>query len=135
RIAPTDRGLAFRTAEYLVPKKKKIAILTDDSAYGTEGRAALKKAFSYTPGAVVGEDEATAGALDLAPQVAKLRRSGADALVVWGLPTTIASAVTAARTSGWDVPVVGPPSTADPLVRQLLARHRPWVDGLTFASG
>jgi ABC-type branched-subunit amino acid transport system substrate-binding protein len=135
RIAPTDRGIAFRLSEYLVPKKLKIAILSDDSGYGTEGRAALDKAFSYTPGAVVAKDEATAGALDLAPQVARLKRSGATALVVWGLPSTIASAITAARTSGWQVPVFAPPAAADPLVRQLLARHRSWVEGLTFAAG
>jgi len=55
--------------------------------------------------------------------------------MVWGLPPTIAAAITAARTAGWDVPVFTPPAGADPLVRQQLADHPSWVDGLTFATG
>jgi len=34
RIAPTNHGIAFRLAEYLVPKKLKVAFLTDDTGYG-----------------------------------------------------------------------------------------------------
>jgi ABC-type branched-subunit amino acid transport system substrate-binding protein len=54
---------------------------------------------------------------------------------VWGRPPTIASALTAARSSGWDVPFFTPPTGADPFVRQQLADHPQWVDGLTFAGG
>ena len=32
RIAPTNHGIAFRYAEYLIPKKLKVALLSDDSA-------------------------------------------------------------------------------------------------------
>jgi hypothetical protein len=47
----------------------------------------------------------------------------------------IANVLTAARTAGWDVPVYTPPSGEDPLIRQQLARHPDWVDGLTVALG
>ena len=57
------------------------------------------------------------------------------ALLVWGRPATIAAAITAARSSGWNVPVFTPPTGADPFVRQQLADHPTWVDGLTFAGG
>jgi ABC-type branched-subunit amino acid transport system substrate-binding protein len=33
------------------------------------------------------------------------------------------------------VPVYAPPTGADPFIRQQLADHPEWVDGLTFASG
>jgi ABC-type branched-subunit amino acid transport system substrate-binding protein len=135
RIAPTDHGLAFRLAEYTVPKKLKLALLHDDSDYGEGGIAALRKAFSRNPEAVAAEIAVPAGALDLAPQVLRARRAGATGLIVWGLPPTIAAAVTAARTSGWNVPIFAPPAGADPLVRQQLADHPDWIDGLTFATG
>jgi ABC-type branched-subunit amino acid transport system substrate-binding protein len=135
RIAPTDRGVSFRLAEYLIPKKLKVAILTDDTGYGEEGRAALARSFGANPEAVAARITVPADATDLAPQVLKARRAGATALLVWARPSTIANVLTAARSRGWNVPVYTPPSGADPLIRQQLADRPEWVDGLTFASG
>ena len=135
RIAPTDRGIGFRLAEYLIPKGLKVALLTDDTGYGQEGRAMLARTFGQNPEAVATRVRVPAAAPDLAPQVLKARRVGATALLVWAQPATIAKVLTAARSSGWKVPVYTPPSGADPLVRQQLADNPGWVDGLTFASG
>ena len=135
RVAPTDHGIAFRLAEYLIPKKLHIALLHDDSEYGAAGADALHSAFSRNRSSVAGDYSVPADALDVAPQVLRARRAGATALLVWGRPATIAAAITAARTAGWDVPVYTPPTGADPFVRQQLADHPAWVDGLTFAGG
>jgi ABC-type branched-subunit amino acid transport system substrate-binding protein len=43
--------------------------------------------------------------------------------------------LSAARSMDWNVPVYAPPTGADPFIRQQLADHPSWVDGLTFASG
>jgi len=135
RIAPTDRGIGFRLAEYLIPKGLQVALLTDDTGYGEEGRAMLDRAFGANPEAVATKVRLPSGAVDLAPQALKARRAGATALLVWAQPATIAKVLTAARSSGWNVPVYTPPSGGDPLVRQQLADNPDWVDGLTFASG
>ena len=135
RIAPTNHGIAFRYAEYLIPKKLKVALLSDDSAYGSEGAADLDRAFLENPEAVATKLTLPAGQSDLTPQILRVKRSGANALLVWGQPPTIAAVISAARSSGWDVPVYTPPTGADPFVRQQLADHPEWVDGLTFASG
>jgi branched-chain amino acid transport system substrate-binding protein len=135
RIAPTNHGIAFRYAEYLVPKKLKVALLSDDSAYGSEGAADLGRAFAENPEAIATKLTLPAGQSDLTPQVLRVKRSGATALLVWGQPPTIAAVLSAARSSGWDVPVYAPPTGADPFIRQQLADHPEWVDGLTFASG
>src|SRR5204862_7217685 len=74
-------------------------------------------------------------ASDLAPQILAARRSGATALLVWAQALVIAKVVVAARSSGWNVPIYTSPSGADPIVRQELADHPDWVDGLTFAAG
>jgi branched-chain amino acid transport system substrate-binding protein len=135
RIAPTDHGIAFRLAEYLVPKHLKVALLHDDSDYGTAGAKELKRAFARDPTSVAIDETLPADALDLSPQVLRARRAHATALLVWGRPATIASAITAARSAGWNVPFYAPPTGADPFVRQQLADHPTWVDGLTFAAG
>ena len=134
RIAPTDHGLAFRLAEYLIPKGLKIALLVDDSGYGQEGEKALAQAFRDQK-SVVARIEVPAAATDVAPQVLRAKRAGATALLVWAQPGVIAATITAARSAGWDVPIYAPPSGADPIIRQELSDHPDWVDGLTFASG
>jgi branched-chain amino acid transport system substrate-binding protein len=135
RIAPTDHGMSFRLAEYLIPKKLRVALIADDSSYGREGAKALREAFSENPKSVAVTLTLPAGAADLSPQILRARRAGATALLVWAQPTTIAGVVSAARSSGWNVPVYTSPTGEDPLVRQQLANHPDWVDGLTFASG
>ena len=135
RIAPTNHGIAFRYAEYLIPKKLKVGLLSDDSAYGREGASDVAKAFSENPESVALKLTLPAGQPDLSAQILRARRSGATALLVWGQPPTIAAVLSAARSIGWQVPVYTPPTGADPFIRQQLADHPKWVDGLTFASG
>jgi len=135
RIAPTNHGLAFRLAEYLVPKGLELALLTDDTGYGRAGRKDLDHAFSENPESVVTRIQIPSTATDLAPQILQARRAHATGLIVWGQPSAIAEALIAARSAGWKVPVYTPPAGEDPLVRQELAGHPSWVDGLTFASG
>jgi branched-chain amino acid transport system substrate-binding protein len=135
RIAPSDHGVAFRLAEYLVPKGLKLALLHDDSDYGAAGERALTSAFSQNRASVAIDETLPADALDFGPQVLRARRAHATGLLVWGRPATIAAVLTAARSSGWSVPVFTPPAGSDPFVRQQLADHPRWVDGLTFASG
>ena len=135
RIAPTNHGLAFRLAEYLVPKNSKLAILTDDTGYGRAGRRELDRAFSLNPGSVVARVQIPSTSTDLAPQILEARRAHATGVIVWAQPAAIAEALIAARSAGWDVPFYTPPAGEDPLVRQELAGHPSWVDGLTFASG
>jgi branched-chain amino acid transport system substrate-binding protein len=135
RIAPTDHGLAFRLAEYVAPKRSKIALLFDDSDYGQEGRSALTDAFRTIPRSVVARITLPSSASDLAPQVLQARRSGATALIVWALPPVLAKTVVAARSAGWQVPVYTTPAAEDPVLRQQLADHPTWLNGLTFASG
>jgi ABC-type branched-subunit amino acid transport system substrate-binding protein len=135
RIAPTDHGLVFRLAEYVIPKRLKAALLTDDSDYGQEGRAALGRAFAGNPSAVAARITLPTSAGDLAPQVLQARRAGATALVVWAQPPVLAKTIVAARSAGWKVPVYTTPAAEDPILRQQLADHPSWLDGVTFASG
>jgi branched-chain amino acid transport system substrate-binding protein len=135
RIAPTDHGMAFRLAEYTIPKHLKLALVHDDTTYGEEGAKALGVAFSRNPESVAASIAVPAEDVDLSPQVLRARRAGATALLVWGQASTIAEVVIAARSAGWKVPIFAPSSAEDPALRQLLATRPAWLDGLTFATG
>jgi branched-chain amino acid transport system substrate-binding protein len=135
RIAPTDHGIAFRLAEYLIPKGLKVAFIHDDSDYGQQGAIAFDDAWGSSPKAVATQISVPSDATDLSAQVLQARRSGATALLVWAHSSTVAAVIRAARSAGWDAPVYTAPSGEDPLVRQQLSDHPDWVDGLTFAAG
>ena len=135
RIAPSDHGIAFRLAEYLIPKRLKIAVVADDSDYGAAGAVALRAAFAHNRASVAVEETVPSDALDLGPQMLRAHRAGATAVLVWGRPATIAAAITAARSASWQAPFFAPPTGGDPFVRQQLANHPAWVNGLTFAGG
>lgn len=135
RIAPTNRGVAFRLAEYLVPKELGIALMHDDSPYGAAGTTALDRAFSRNRSSVTGEYRLSAApGADPAPQVLQARQANATALLVWASPSVVAGVVRAARSTGWDVPIYTATSGSDPLVRQQLASQPAWLDGLVFVS-
>ena len=135
RIAPTNRGIAFRLAEYTIPKGLKVALMHDDTTYGQQGSDALDKAFAQNAESVAVKLTLPARDTDVSPQVLRARRAGATGLLVWGQASTIAEVVIAARSANWDVPVFAPPSAEDPLLRQELADRPQWLDGLTFGSG
>src|SRR5690242_16669391 len=69
RIAPTNHGLAFRLAEYVIPKHLKLALLTDDTGYGLGGRRSLDKAFAENKRSIVARIQIPSSATDLAPQI------------------------------------------------------------------
>lgn len=134
RLAPANRAMTMRLADYLADKTTKVALLHDDTSYGTDGRDELAAAFARNETPVAATVEVPASASDVAPQVLRARRSGADTLVVWARAPVVAAVLRAARGAGWSVPVYAGPTGADPLVRQQLADRPQWVDGLTFVS-
>src|SRR5581483_6049641 len=124
-----------RLAEYLVPKGLRFALLHDDSPYGTAAGRALDKAFVRNRPSVTAELQASAApGGDPAPQVLQARQSGAHVLVVRASPPVLAATIRAARQAGWQVPIYASTTREDPVVRQQLADHPQWLDGLTFVS-
>ena len=134
RMAPANRPMATRLSDYLSGKAKTVALLADDSTFGREGADQSRVAFARNQLRVAADLTVPEGASDVTAQVLSARRSGAQALVVWARATGVAAVVRAARSSGWPVPVYTGPTGEDPLVRQRLADHPEWVEGLTFVS-
>ena len=134
RLAPANRAMTLRLADYLADRATKVAVLHDDTAYGKDGGRELGAAFARNGTSVVSTVELPAGATDVRPQVLAARRAGADTVAVWASAPVVTSVVRAARSTGWSVPLFTGPTGEDPLVRQQLADRPEWVDGLTFVS-
>ena len=134
RIAPADRVMGRRLADYVSARHPRVALVSDDSSYGTDGLTALRAGFRDNHIPVVAAPVVPASGTAVATQVVAARQSGATLLVVWGSAPVVAATVRAARSAGWEVPIFTGPTGEDPLVRQQLADHREWVDGLTFVS-
>ena len=134
RLAPANGPMSRRLASYLSEKADAVALLGDDTSYGREGVAATKAELARNDVRVTSSAVVPTGARDVSAQVLAARRGGAGALVVWAGAPEVAEVLAAARRAGWDVPVYSGPTAEDPLVRQRLADHPEWVEGLTFVS-
>jgi ABC-type branched-subunit amino acid transport system substrate-binding protein len=133
-MAPPDAVLARRLADYIANGKPKVALLSDDSDYGGQGRAALREAFAIDQVQVVSDQRIQRRARDVAPQLLAARRAGADTLVLWASAADVAAVVAGIHAAGWDVPVIAGQTGEDPLVRQRLVAHPAWLRSLRFAA-
>jgi ABC-type branched-subunit amino acid transport system substrate-binding protein len=134
RLAPADKYLTMRLADYLAGRHPQVGIVADDTSFGHDGLDALTAAFARDAIPVRRQTTVPAGVGDVATQVLAQRRAGVTALVVWASAPVVAAVVQAARSDGWQVPIWTGPSGEDPLVRQRLARHPDWLNGVGFAS-
>ncbi|RKQ93971.1 ABC-type branched-subunit amino acid transport system substrate-binding protein [Solirubrobacter pauli] len=134
RLAPADAIMTRRLADYIANQLPKVAMITDDSGYGTQGRAALRDAFTVDEVQVVSDQVIPRRAQDLAPQILQAKRSGADRLVVWASAADVAATLEAVAKAGWDVPVLSGQTGEDPLIRQRLVAHPEYLSRLRFVS-
>jgi ABC-type branched-subunit amino acid transport system substrate-binding protein len=134
RLAPADKYMTMRLADYLAGRHPKVGIVADDTSYGRDGLASLTAAFQRDEIGVAGKAVVPAASGDVATQVLAQRQSGVDQLIVWAGAPVVAAVVQSARSAGWQVPIWTGPSGEDPLVRQRLAKHPEWLTDVGFVS-
>jgi ABC-type branched-subunit amino acid transport system substrate-binding protein len=134
RMAPADSIMASRLADYIANAHPRVALLTDDSDYGHQGRDALRAALAADKLAVVSDQTLQQRAADVTPQVLAARRAGATVIVLWSSAADVAAVVGAIHTVGWNVGVIAGQTGEDPLVRQRLVSHPDWLKSLRFVS-
>jgi ABC-type branched-subunit amino acid transport system substrate-binding protein len=136
RLAPADAIMTRRLADYIANAKPSVALLTDDSEYGTQGHSALTSAFKTDDVKVVSDQSIPTRATNIAPQILAARRSGADRLIVWASAADVAATLEAVHKAGWnDVPVISGQTGEDPLIRQRLVAHPDYLKNLRYVSG
>jgi len=134
RLAPADKFMTMRLADYLAAKHPQIGIIADDTSFGTDGATSLTSAFDRDEINVKTKSVVPTGSGDVTGQVLAARSRGVTTLVVWASAPVVAAAVNAARSAGWKVPIWAGPSGEDPLVRQRLAAHPEWLTDVGFVS-
>ena len=134
RLAPADKYMTMRLADYLAASHPKMGIVVDDTSYGSDGLSSLTAAFARDELPVINHSTVPSSASDVSTQVLAARRAGVTTLVVWAAAPIVAEAIQAARSAGWQVPIWAGPTGEDPLVRQRLAAHAQWFDQVGFVS-
>jgi branched-chain amino acid transport system substrate-binding protein len=90
RNYPTDENRAFVVAKYAAEKRgfTKFAVLSVDSDYGRSAIEFTKKYLPEFKGEILSEDYYKEGEVDFRSVLAKIRDSGAEAIIMYGLADT-----------------------------------------------
>jgi branched-chain amino acid transport system substrate-binding protein len=97
-------AFAFEAAK---AKYSKIAILSDTSGYGQGGRTDLLAAMEKAGIKPVADETYKVGDTDMTPQISKVKASGADVIINWGLGAEAAQIRRAMKQVGLDIPMIG----------------------------
>jgi branched-chain amino acid transport system substrate-binding protein len=121
RFLPNDREIKVAHARYVVEKlnKKKIALVSDLTAYGQGGFKLLQEYFARLGAKPVLEDSVAPDAKDMSPLLRKIRDSGADVIVIHSVAQPMSLIVKQARVSGIELPIVTGSSLVEPHVTAL----------------
>lgn len=122
RFFPSDAVLKVAQARYVVEEldRRKIALITQSTAYGQSGRAHLKAAFGRMGAKIVYENSLTVGTKEMLPVLANIRRSGADVVVLQLHSGPSALFVRQAAAFGLKLPVVGGSALHQPTTAALV---------------
>jgi branched-chain amino acid transport system substrate-binding protein len=87
---------------------KKVAIMHDDTNYGVSGRDDLLKNLTKYPDVkVVDTEKFSIGDKDMTAQITKIKASGAEAILIWGIGPELAAISNAMHTLGLNIPYIG----------------------------
>jgi branched-chain amino acid transport system substrate-binding protein len=122
RFLPNDREIKVAHARYVVEvmAKSKIALISDTTAYGQGGFALLQEDFAKLGVKPVFEDSSISpDTKDMSPLLAKVKASGADAIVVHSVSTPMTLIVKQAKASGINLPIINSSSIVEPTATAL----------------
>ena len=122
RFLPNDREIKVAHARYIVEvmKKKRIALISDTTAYGQGGFALLQEDFGKLGTKPVFEDNSIApDTKDMSPLLAKVKASGADVIALHSVSTPMTLITKQLKSSGLNIPIVNSSSIVEPTATAL----------------
>lgn len=120
RVSMVDRFQTSFAADYALTKYKKIAIIHDDTAYGTLGKDDLLKFFSaksLTPAAVISY-KIGATSDEMKPMINQIKAASPDVLINWGLGAEATNIKKAMKDLSVDTPMIGSWGLSQPTFQQ-----------------
>ena len=110
RNAPTNQQIGDAANRYVVEvlKRKKVAVISDTTGYGTASVNAYGPMLKAKGAEVVYQGNVDAANPDLKPELLRMQSAGAEAIMPWSVNAGFLSRIINTRGQmGWDVPIVG----------------------------
>ncbi len=129
RNAPTNTQVGMGANFYVVDvlRKRKVAVISDTTGYGTASVNTYVPMLRTKGAEVVYTNHVDAANPDLRTELVRMQSAGAEAIMPWSVNAGFLSRILNARGAmGWDVPVVGQTTLGSGQTRALLERPEFW---------
>jgi branched-chain amino acid transport system substrate-binding protein len=130
RNAPTNQQIGAAANRYVVDvlKKKKVAVISDTTGYGTASVAAYVPMLKEKGAEIVYQGNIDAANPDLTPEILRMRNAGAEAIMPWSVnPGFLSRIINTRGQMNWDVPIVGQTTLGSGATQALLEKPEYWA--------
>jgi branched-chain amino acid transport system substrate-binding protein len=130
RNAPTNQQIGGAANRYVVEvlNRKKVAIISDTTGYGTASVNAYVPMLKAKGAEVVYQGNVDAANPDLKPELLRMQSAGAEAIMPWSVNAGFLSRIINTRGNmGWDVPIVGQTTLGSGQTKALLEKPEYWA--------
>jgi branched-chain amino acid transport system substrate-binding protein len=130
RNAPTNQQIGAAANRYVVDvlKRKKVAVISDTTGYGTASVNTYVPMLKARNAEVVYQGNIDAANPDLTPEILRMRSAGAEAIMPWSVnPGFLSRIINTRGQMQWDVPIVGQTTLGSGQTRALLEKPEYWA--------
>lgn len=130
RNAPTNQQIGGAANRYVVDvlNRKKVAVISDTTGYGTASANAYVPMLKARGAEVVYQGNVDAANPDLKPELLRMQSAGAEAIMPWSVNAGFLSRIINTRGDmGWDVPIVGQTTLGSGQTKDLLEKPEYWA--------
>jgi len=130
RNAPTNQQIGAAANRYVVEvlKRKKVAVISDTTGYGTASVNAYVPMLKGVGAEVVYQGNVDAANPDLKPELLRMQSAGAEAIMPWSVNAGFLSRIINTRGQmGWDVPIIGQTTLGSGQTKALLEKPEYWA--------
>src|SRR6202012_173430 len=130
RNACTNQQIGAAANRYVVEvlKRKKVAVVSDTTGYGTASVNAYVPMLKAQGAEVVYQGNVDAANPDLKPELLRMQSAGAEAIMPWSVNAGFLSRIINTRGDmGWDVPIVGQTTLGSGQTQALLEKQEYWA--------
>jgi branched-chain amino acid transport system substrate-binding protein len=130
RNAPTNQQIGGAANRYVVDvlKRKKVAVISDTTGYGTASVNAYVPMLKAKGAEVVYQGNVDANNPDVKPEMLRIQAAGAEAIMPWSVNAGFLSRLINTRGQmNWDVPIVGQTTLGSGQTRALLDKPEYWA--------
>lgn len=130
RNGPTNQQIGGAANRYVVEtlKRKKVAVISDTTGYGTASLIAYVPMLKTMGAEVVYQGNVDASNPDVKPEMLRMQAAGAEAIMPWSVNAGFLSRLINTRGQmGWDVPIVGQTTLGSGQTKALLDKPEYWA--------